>query len=182
MLQFRLTPSVGVCPDGLQPLNDPRTLLPTPCRANQHDACPATFHCLYHPFRRRHFCCGPGKQAEVCPNGTRMIRLGSGDPMGCNIQAQCPEGAHCHLSGSTYSGICCKNLLSICPPGFVLDRDTQSECSPLERHSCSLPGSLCLYTEILQRFICCKKEHPLLAAQRKFSVTPNCFQSRHGHM
>ncbi|CAJ0598612.1 unnamed protein product [Cylicocyclus nassatus] len=104
--------SSGVCPDGLQQLSDPRTLLPSPCRGNRHDACPHSFHCLLHPLKKRHFCCGPKKQNDLCPIGSRLIRLGSGDPMGCNAHARCPIGADCHGSSSAHSGICCKNLLN----------------------------------------------------------------------
>lgn len=53
--------SPEVCPKGLQPVNDPRTLLPISCRGSRNDVCPPNFHCLLHPTRKRHFCCGSSK-------------------------------------------------------------------------------------------------------------------------
>ncbi|EYC03349.1 hypothetical protein Y032_0094g2707 [Ancylostoma ceylanicum] len=161
-----LTPmlTMDVCPNGLQPVNDPRTLLPISCRGGQFDVCPPNYHCLLHPTKKRHFCCGSTVRTETCPSGSRLIRLETGQPLGCNSQAVCPGGTTCQRPNPVGSGVCCKTLLHACPSGFVLDQTALEECSPLHRSHCSSTSSdsLCLFAETLQKFVCCKRENQLL--------------------
>ncbi|KAL6726344.1 hypothetical protein Aduo_008327 [Ancylostoma duodenale] len=167
------TPNTDVCLNGLQPVNDPRTLLPISCRGSRYDVCPPNFHCLLHPTKKRHFCCASTMQTETCPSGSRLIRLETGQPLGCNSQALCPDGIACHRPSSADSGVCCKTLLHACPSGFVLDQTAMGECSPLDRSHCSsISDSLCLFADTLQRFVCCRRDAQLLAPLDCCPATP----------
>ncbi|KAK6011687.1 Kunitz/Bovine pancreatic trypsin inhibitor domain protein, partial [Ostertagia ostertagi] len=60
--------------------------------------CPAGYSCV--PDSRnasRMVCCGTPHRG-TCPFGSRLVRLRTGDPFGCNHDSHCPERATCHKS------------------------------------------------------------------------------------
>ncbi|KAK6045447.1 hypothetical protein COOONC_17048 [Cooperia oncophora] len=113
-------------------------------------------------------------QADTCPFGSRLIRLRTGDPFGCNHDKHCPNRAKCHKSSNFQSGICCKAVYkdirhshdttedfvetSDCPPTHEPEKNSAGvQCSPLNPQSCASTNSFCTFSEKQKRFVCCQE-------------------------
>uniref|UniRef100_A0A7I4YCK1 Kunitz/Bovine pancreatic trypsin inhibitor domain protein n=1 Tax=Haemonchus contortus TaxID=6289 RepID=A0A7I4YCK1_HAECO len=163
------------CPDGFLPFFSYRSPLPMTCRSNGQNVCPLGFHCLFNTAKRRHYCCREKKNKESCPFGSRLVRLRTGDPFGCNSDSHCPAQATCHKIDDYQSGICCKPVYksvhlihdsdgtrehaSDCPPTHELDGRSVAgiQCSPLDPRSCISTNAFCSFSQTLQRFVCCRE-------------------------
>ncbi|WKX98702.1 hypothetical protein Q1695_013967 [Nippostrongylus brasiliensis] len=172
------TPSRDVCPDDFIPFINPLSLAPLPCTGYRQDVCPAGFHCLPHPSRKRYYCCGKAMNQGSCPFGTRLLRLRTGDPFGCNGNSPCPPGAICQQADATRSGICCRSIhrdakrLDLTRPEIALRAsDVTShrrafdcplssgcgQCFTSQRRSCPSSYFLRIFSLSQGRYLCCRR-------------------------
>ncbi|CAD6188190.1 unnamed protein product [Caenorhabditis auriculariae] len=163
--------NLGICPSEQHPMLEPRTQQPTDCVPNKPESCPPDFQCIFNDVRNQHFCCRTINRIEKCPKGGRVSTwTATAEPVGCVVDEQCPDQAQCY-SPVVYSlGLCCSSTDDVCPPTFTYEREKseRKECSPLDRNSCSIDRqSICLLSERLDRFVCCRREVRLVNAIEK---------------
>ncbi|KAI6241040.1 Arginine kinase [Aphelenchoides fujianensis] len=147
----------GLCPEGQGVFVDERSQKPLTSNGNSNE-CPLGFFGVFNDERKKFFCCSPNDYKKLqCPNGLDPSKnLNTQALMGCNYDSQCLPGARCTANGER-TGICC-NRGPPCPPTFSLDVErSRKPCDPLKSPTCGDSLSVCLHSEILERFVCCKR-------------------------
>ncbi|CAD5222287.1 unnamed protein product [Bursaphelenchus xylophilus] len=155
------TLNMGVCPEGQGVFIDERSQTPQTC-ANDRSDCPFGYLCVFNERRNKFYCCAPNIYDQLkCPPGLDPAKSPTTDQIiGCSVDAQCIPGSKCHKSnGEHQSGLCCLTGPP-CPPTFLLDvEQSRKLCNPLKSATCPDGISVCLYSDILERFVCCKRTH-----------------------
>uniref|UniRef100_A0A0N5AD37 Kunitz/Bovine pancreatic trypsin inhibitor domain protein n=1 Tax=Syphacia muris TaxID=451379 RepID=A0A0N5AD37_9BILA len=136
------TPKTGICPRQMFPYVDYYDGSFRLCDPLMKASCPEPFSCFYNADRLLHYCCSK----SIIHTFIKYQLL-----------KNCGSLDKCYGHDEFKSGICC----TPCPATFELDekRTNVGECNPLITTSCSSNHqSICLYSPVLLRFVCCRRE------------------------
>ncbi|EFO86724.1 hypothetical protein CRE_04847 [Caenorhabditis remanei] len=165
------SPNFGVCSSTQHPMLLFSTQQPMSCTPNSQNSCPLSFQCTYSSIRMLYFCCRDIEKIDKCLQGSRPeIWQSTAEPRACSRDSQCPSTTSCFAPTPFSSGLCCARIDEICPATFIYDEQKSSDgqCSPLEKNTCGRDGqSVCLYSDVKNRFVCCRREARQIQALAK---------------
>ncbi|CAB63320.3 BPTI/Kunitz inhibitor domain-containing protein [Caenorhabditis elegans] len=165
------SPNFGVCSSTQHPMLLFSTQQPMTCTPNSQNSCPLGFQCTYSSIRMLYFCCRDIVRIDKCLQGSRPeIWQSTAEPRACSRDAQCPSTTSCYAPTPFSSGLCCASIDEVCPATFIYEEEKSGneQCSPLEKNTCGQDGqSVCLYSDVKARFVCCRREARQIQALAK---------------
>ncbi|CAI2349776.1 unnamed protein product [Caenorhabditis sp. 36 PRJEB53466] len=165
------SPNFGVCSSTQHPMLEFSSQQPMTCTPNTQNSCPMGFQCTYSSIRMLYFCCRDIQRIDKCLQGSRPeIWQSTAEPRSCSRDSQCPMSTSCFTPIPFSSGLCCARTDEVCPATFIYEEEKSGgvPCSPLEKNDCGSDGqSVCLYSDVKAKFVCCRREARQIQALAK---------------
>ncbi|KAI6201287.1 Arginine kinase [Aphelenchoides besseyi] len=128
--------NMGLCPEGQGVYVDSRTHKPKTCDGDHSNDCPVGYLGMFNKDRRKFYCCSPNNFKTPFEK----------------------KHADERASGLQHRSTMCTGHGPACPPTFILDVElSRTVCDPIKSPTCGDSLSVCLHSDVLERFVCCKR-------------------------